>query len=251
MGLRKVLPAARREGLRSVRSDEANLRHAGAGSNDAADEGDGNAGNAPGKTGRRRRGEKQLIIFAAVERLREGCSGVDGQGISIELSVDAGFVAKVREVGGEAVAQVDGRGCQRMAGEPETLRQTGLGEEMRVECIPERGRYAKFPKRVQRGAMRDASAGKFVQLGEAGGSTAEPSGDVKQVSGFCARTKERFAGRDSAGKDDVGDGDGRLGEIATGQWGIVGVGEGEEPVEETVEPSAGELAGQTEGKKGG
>ena len=91
------------------------------------------AGDAARQAGGRRGGEEQFVVFAAVEGLRQGCGRVDGQGGCIDFGGYAGLLAEVGEIGGEAVAEVDGGGGQRAAREPETLSDAGLGEEVRRE----------------------------------------------------------------------------------------------------------------------
>ena len=46
---------------------------------DAADWGDGDAGDLPGETGGGWSGEEEFVVFSAVEGLEKGCGGVDGE----------------------------------------------------------------------------------------------------------------------------------------------------------------------------
>jgi len=78
------------------------------------------------------------------------------------------------------------------------------------------------------------------QVGEAsegGGRSAKLSGDVKEMAETCARAEQGFAAGNRADEDDVGDGDGRLGEVAAGERSFMGGGQGEQAVEECVYPS--------------
>ncbi len=94
---------------------------------------DVNAFDARGDAGGGRRGEEQLVVFSAVENL-SGCRGRgEGQGGSVKLRGDAGFGAEMGEIGGEAVAQVDGGSGQTVAREPKALREARRGKKMPVE----------------------------------------------------------------------------------------------------------------------
>jgi len=96
-----------------------------------------------------------------------------------------------------------------------------------------------------------------LELSKGGGGSTEGAGCVEELAGACAGAKEGAAGGDGADEDDVGEGGGGFGEIAAGEGGVGGGCEGEQTVEEAVDPggaaAAGgcELAGQTEGEKGG
>ena len=66
----------------------------------------------PRDSGGRRRGEKQLVVFAAMKREREGIAASRGQRMNRKCGGDnfraeMRFLAEVGEVGGEAVAKVD------------------------------------------------------------------------------------------------------------------------------------------------
>ena len=102
-----------------------------------ADARDGDAGDATRDARCGRRGEKQLIVFAAVECLFEVCCGMDGQGVGFESSADVGFVAEMREIGGEAVTEVDGGAGEAAAHEPQPLGETRLRVEVRRERFAE------------------------------------------------------------------------------------------------------------------
>jgi hypothetical protein len=56
-----------------------------------------------------------------------------GRASGVDLGGYAGFFAEVGEVGGEAVAEVDGGGGQAVADQPEALGDAGLGVEVRGE----------------------------------------------------------------------------------------------------------------------
>jgi len=92
---------------------------------------------------------------------------------------------------------------------------------------------------------------------QTGGGCAESAGYVDQVAGPGAGAEQRPPAGDRADEDDVSDGDWRLGEVATGKRGSVGVCQGEEAVEEAVYPGAGaaggpgQLTGETQREKGG
>jgi hypothetical protein len=65
---------------------------------------------------------------------------------------------------------------------------------------------------------------------------AEASRDVKQVAGTGARSKESPVTRNGADQNDIGQGEGGLGEIATGERGAVGLCQGQKTCEEAVDP---------------
>jgi hypothetical protein len=77
------------------------------------------------------------------------------------------------------------------------------------------------------------------QFGEAGkgcGGSAEGAGYIEQVTGAGAGAKQGFSAEERADKNDVGQGDGRLREVAAGQRDFVGRGQGEQASEEALEP---------------
>ena len=79
----------------------------------------------------------------------------------------------------------------------------------------------------------------FSQLGQAGkrsGGSAESAGDVKEMAGAGGGAKQGLSLGNAADEDDIGDGDGRFGEVAAGQRGLVSGGEGEQAVKEGVHP---------------
>jgi hypothetical protein len=69
--------------------------------------------------------------------------------------------------------------------------------------------------------------------------------------------KQGLSAGNRADENDVGDGDGRLGEVAAGQRDFVSGGEGKQAIEEVLDPGGFpargycQLARQAEGKKGG
>ena len=107
------------------RCEERDGGAAGSPGEDAADPGDGNAGDFAGQAGSGWSGKEKFVVFAAVEGLGEGCGGVDGQGCGIDLGGYAGFLAEVGKIGGEAVAEVEGGGGQAVARQPQALTRCG------------------------------------------------------------------------------------------------------------------------------
>ena len=105
-----MLPAMRFERLWALLCEEGNDGLPCAPFCDAAYSCHGNAGDGAGLTGGGRSGEEQFVILAAVQSLVESCCRVDGQQSRIDLGGHAGFFAEMGEIGGEAVAQVDGGG---------------------------------------------------------------------------------------------------------------------------------------------
>jgi hypothetical protein len=87
------------------------------------------AGNAGSRVG----SKEEFVVFSAVQGLIERCAGVQGEGGCLDLGVYAGFLADVGQVGGKAVAEVDGGGGQVTALQPEPLGDARLGVEVRGE----------------------------------------------------------------------------------------------------------------------
>jgi hypothetical protein len=91
----------------------------------------------------------------------------------------------------------------------------------------------------------------FSQLGEAdegGGGSAEGASDIKEMAGAGGGAEQGFSLGNPADEEDIRDGDGRLGQVAAGQRGLVSGGEGEQAVEEGLDPGSaagwgGKLAG--------
>ena len=128
-----MLPAARREGLRAIRGEERNGRAAGAGPQNPADWSDGHAGDTARHACRRRSGEEEFIIFAAVKSLLQNRSSMDGYDCRVDLRGDAGRRTEMGEIGREAVTEIDGCRCFGMAQEKKSLRDARLWIEMRRE----------------------------------------------------------------------------------------------------------------------
>src|SRR5208283_671425 len=129
--LGKVSPTAWLEDLRAGGGVEPYLRSVGPRAKDAADARNRNAGNAARDARGGRGGEEEFVRLAAVERLVESGAGEDGQRGRVDFGSDAGGLAKMREVGGEAVAEVDrGGGCGSPR-QPEALRDARLRIEVR------------------------------------------------------------------------------------------------------------------------
>ena len=99
-----MLPAFGIEGLRALISEQRDGGAVAAGGQDAADSGDGAAGNFFGDAGGGWGGEKQFVVFSAVQGVGEGRGGVDGEQGGIDFGSDVGFLAEVGEVGGKAIA---------------------------------------------------------------------------------------------------------------------------------------------------
>ena len=81
-----------------------------------------------------------------------------------------------------------------------------------------------------------AAGGEGLQAGEAGGGSAKSAGDVEGMAGNRAGAQEGSAAGNGADEHDVGDGEGRFGQIAAGKGGFIRPGEGEEAVEEALKP---------------
>jgi hypothetical protein len=205
-----------------------------AGRDDAANVGDRDAGDLLRNAGRGGGGEEEFVVFAAMKRLGLGCSGVDWELRGVDFGRDIGFITEVDQVSGEAVAEIDGSRGERAALEPKALCDAGLGIKVRSEESLEPDGDSR---RVRGRSVRLKRLGQLGEAGEGGGGSAEAAGDVDQVTGKCAGSKQGFAVGSCADKDDVGDGDGRFGKIAAGEWSLVSFGEGEEAVEEALDPS--------------
>ena len=126
-----MLPTLRSERSPTFGGDQGDYRLAGAAPNDAADARDWNAADAPRYARGGACGKQEFIVFSAMESLCQRCRGIDGKGGSMHLGGDAGFLAKVREIGGKTIAQINGRSCARMGREPQTLCDARLRIEMR------------------------------------------------------------------------------------------------------------------------
>ena len=87
-------------------------RPAGAELCNAADSDDGNAGDLARNAGLGGGGKEEFVVFSAMEGLSHGCARMVGKQSGIDLGGYSGLLAEVGEVGGEAVAEVDGGGGQ-------------------------------------------------------------------------------------------------------------------------------------------
>ena len=150
------------------------------------------------------------------EQMEGDCGGVD-------LGAEAGGFAEMSEVGGEAIADVDGGG-----GEPAAEKRCADFEaRLRVEMwVRGRGSGSGWAVGGEQG-------------GELGVGSTERAGDVEGVAGVCSGAAQGAARWSGADEDDVGEDEvgGGLGGIATGEGGVVLRGEGAETVEETFDPS--------------
>lgn len=123
----------------------------------ASDAGDADTGEAARKAHRRRSCKEKLVVLAAVEGELEragGCGsratrlrgagllrqGMDRQRGGGDLGADAGLAAEVREIGGEAVAEVDAGGGKTTPQQSQTYRKARLREHlgMRGEMVRRR-----------------------------------------------------------------------------------------------------------------
>jgi hypothetical protein len=197
--------------------------------NHLTDFGDGDAGDLPGYAGRGGGGKEQFVVFTPVQGLGQSCPGVEREGGCIDLGGEFGFFAEVGKVCREAVAQV--KGCRGLvvALEPEALGDARL----RIEVG---GQQGFEPLGNERSLASVFGVRQFSQTVQAGGSTAQGAGYVEQVTGAGAGTEQGLAPWSCADEDDVSDGDGGLGQVTARQRGFVGLGQGEEAIEETVDP---------------
>jgi hypothetical protein len=104
-----------------------------------ADAGDGDSGDAAGDASLCRGGEEEFVVFSSVECGGEGlfgrellCEGVEGDGRGVELCAEVGGFAEVSEVGGEAVAEVDGGVGETATEEGGSDSESGLRVEVWV-----------------------------------------------------------------------------------------------------------------------
>jgi hypothetical protein len=100
------------------------------------------------------------------------------------------------------------------------------------------------------------SFGQFREAGKTGGGAAESAGNVQQVARLCAGAKQRAATGNGADEDNVGHGYRRFGQVAASQRRLVKLGQGQQAIEESLNPGGiagrrnGQLARQAQGKKG-
>src|ERR1035441_9357194 len=83
--LREVLPALGVKGLGALRGEKRYGGPAAAECRDAADSGDGNAGDLAWQAGLRGGGKEEFVVFSAVEGLGQGCAGMNGKQSGIHL----------------------------------------------------------------------------------------------------------------------------------------------------------------------
>src|SRR5215469_2023262 len=96
-----------------------------------ADAGDEDASDFGGNQFVSRRGEKQFVVFAAVEgelTCVVGASG--GESGSVHHRADAAFIADVAKIGGESVAGVDHRGSKLVLAQISTQSDTRIRIEV-------------------------------------------------------------------------------------------------------------------------
>ena len=96
-----------------------------------------------GQSSGRRRGKKQFVVFAAVQSLIESCRRVNRQKRRIDLGGDAGLLAEMSQIGGEAVAEIERGGGQSAPLKPKPLRDARLRIEVRGELRVELFRDAR------------------------------------------------------------------------------------------------------------
>lgn len=237
-----MFPAMGRQGFAALLGEKGDDGLAAAGCEDAADAGDGDAGDRARNSGSEGGGEEQLVVLAAMERLGHGRGGMNGKRGKFDLGGDSGLPAEAGEVGGEAVAEVEcGRG-ETAALQPQSLGDARLGVEVGREQGSNLGRDGRWARRAF------AAGGEGVQAGEAGGCSAKSAGDVEGMAGNRAGAQESSTAGNGADEHDVGDGEGGFGQIAAGKGSFIRPGKGEEAVEEALKPGGpgadggGELA---------
>ena len=121
-------------------------------------------------------------------------SGWSGRLSGFDLGGDVGGGAEVREIGGEAVGEVDAGGGEAAAEDGLAGGEAWLREEVRVVAVVVR-RFRGFE-------WIRASAGRG-ERGELGGGAAEGAGDEDAVAGLGAGAAEGAAGGRGAEEDDV------------------------------------------------
>ena len=87
-----------------------------------------------------------------------------------------------------------------------------------------------------RGGLGARGRGQLGQAGQPGSGSAQSAGDVEQVAGSRAGAEQRPAAGNGADQDNVGHGHGGFGQVAAGQRGLVGLGQGQKAVEKALEP---------------
>ena len=108
--------------------DKGDERASFAGAEDAADACDGDSSDGLRDAGRGWGGEEKLVVLSAVQGLLLGGAGADRQASGIDLGGDGRLGAEMGEVGGEAVAEVDGCRGQTAAKQRLSDFEAGLRE---------------------------------------------------------------------------------------------------------------------------
>ncbi len=197
-GAGEVLPAAGGEwGAATGGVDERDGLSAG----ERADARDADARNGARKAQGGRSGEEQLVVLATVQGEGEWVGSLRGKRMNrqrggFNLRADAGFAAEVGEVGGEAVAEVDGGGGEAAAQQGKAHRKARLRIELRV--------------RVGIGDVRGygAQSGGFAALGQGRqlhGRAAQRAGDVEGVAGTAAAAAQGASSGSGAEENDIGE----------------------------------------------
>ena len=171
-----MLPALRFERLGALRGEERHGGLAGAQLCDAADSGDGDAGDRAGQANLRGGGEQKFVVFSAVEGLGQGCGAVDGKLSGVDLGGYARLPAEMGQIGGEAVAQVNGGRSGAVADKPESLADAGLG----IEVLGQRG-FQLAGDSERAGAGRPGF-GQPGEAGERGRGSAKGARDIEQMA---------------------------------------------------------------------
>ena len=146
----------------------------------------------------------------------------------------------MREIGGEAVAEVDGGGGRGVCAEPGTLTEARLGIEMRLQHWHPGG----WDLQAGVGLQGDGAIGHASQPGR---RCAESPGDINGVAGLRAGTQEGFSAGNGADQDDVGEGCGGFRQIAAGKGDAGGFREAEQAVIEAGHPGCAGTAGVNQG----
>src|SRR6516225_561722 len=166
--LREMLPAGGGERLEFAVGE---LQFDLSAARDGADAGDGGASDCGGNGFGSGRGEKQFVVFAAVQGELTCVAGASGGNSgAVNDRADAAFIADVAKIGGESVAGVDHGGSQLVLAQVSTESDTRIGIEV-----------TNMPSRPQL-----LSCAKFFQRGERG---AEGSADINDVAGARAGAK--------------------------------------------------------------
>jgi hypothetical protein len=155
---------------------------------------------------------------------------VDGQQRGIDLGNYARLEAEMGKIGGEAVADVDGGGGQAVPDEPKTLTNAGLRVEVRSQL------GVQLPGNSEWDGAGGPGSSQLGNPVKGGGRSSEAAGDVEVVAGARSGAEQGLSLRNAADENNIGNRDGRLGEVAAGQRSLVSGGEGQEAVEKGVHP---------------